>query len=44
MEKNAEKRDEKRLKELDKKPDLFRDTINVKKQEKASLQVQLQIA
>ena len=35
---------EKRLKELDKKPDLFRDTINVKKQEKASLQVQLQIA
>lgn len=35
---------EKRLKELDNKPDLFRNAINTEKQEKKSLQVQLQIA
>ena len=35
---------EKRLKELDEKPDLFRNTEIVEKQEKRSLQAQLQIA
>jgi len=35
---------EKRLKELDEKPDLFRNTVNTEKQEKKRLQVQLQIA
>ena len=35
---------EKRLKELNQKPDLFRNTVNAEKQEKRSLQVQLQIA
>ncbi|MBI5765629.1 site-specific DNA-methyltransferase, partial [Candidatus Falkowbacteria bacterium] len=33
----------KRLKEIDEKPDLFRNITNVEKQEKTSLQVQLQI-
>jgi len=35
---------EKRLKELNEKPDLFRNIVNAEKQEKRSLQVQLQIA
>ena len=35
---------EKRLRELDEKPDLFRNIANIEKQEKRSLQIQLQIA
>lgn len=35
---------EKRLKELDEKPNLFRNLINIEKHEKISLQAQLQIA
>ena len=35
---------ERRIEELDEKPDLFRDVVNKEKQKKGSLQIQLQIA